>query len=50
MSTSTKRPNTISQTTGSYASGKYYRSWSNLSNLKQKQVSQIVVQEIVIAH
>lgn len=34
MSTSTKRPNTINQTTGSYASGKYYRSWSNLSNLK----------------
>lgn len=34
MATSTKRPNTISQTTGSYASGKYYRSWYNLSNLK----------------
>lgn len=35
MATSTKRPNTISQTTGSYASGKYYRSWYNLSNLKE---------------
>lgn len=34
MSTSTKRPSTISQTTGSYASGKYYRTWSSLNNLK----------------
>lgn len=34
MSTSTKRPYTISQTTGSYASGKYYRSWTDLGNLK----------------
>ena len=34
MATSTKRPNTISQTTGSYATGKYYRAWSSLNNLK----------------
>ncbi|WP_406533420.1 hypothetical protein [Methanobrevibacter sp.] len=34
MTTSTKRPTKISQTSGSYASGKYYRTWSNLSNLK----------------
>lgn len=36
MSTSTKRPSTITQTSGSYASGKYYRTWSNLANLRNE--------------